>query len=208
MDAAVNNERILIERAREGDTSSFSQLVRIYQERAVHAAYSFLGNYEDARDVAQEAFIKCYHHLSNFKNESRFYTWFYRILANACKDFLRKKKVRKNIFFWLDSGEDPENETDPILNVAENRKNARESLINQELGGALYEALEKLPLQQKSAFSLRYLEGLGMEDIADSMDLSVGTVKATLWQAAQKMRKLMGSYLECKEGVPCEKPGF
>ena len=95
-----------------------------------------------------------------------------------------------------------------MMNVVEARKNAREGLMNQELGSQLHKALEKLPLQQKSAFSLRYLEGLGMEDIADSMDLSVGTVKATLWQAAQKMRKLMRSYLECKEGVPCEKPGF
>ncbi len=199
-DTRVEKEQWLVQRARDGDTDSFSQLVLIYQERAVHIAHSFLGNFEDARDAAQEAFVKCYQNLSSFKEESRFYTWFYRILVNTCKDFLRKKKVRKNIFFWIDRDAAAEHETDPVTNVVEQRKNARQGLMDEELGVQIQKALERLPFQQRSAFSLRYLEGLSLEEIAESMHLSVGTVKATLWQAGQKMRNFLGVYLECKEG--------
>ena len=185
----INKETDLIQQAQGGDLRSFSALVEIYQARAVHIAYSFLGNYEDARDIAQEVFMKTYESLKNFKAESKFYTWFYRILVNACKDFLRKKKVRQLLSFWFhrngDSGDDP------LMNIAGNTKSPSQNLADKELGNEIYKALEKLPLQQRSAFSLRYLEGMSLEEIAESMGLSVGAVKANLWQAAQKMRKAL-----------------
>ena len=189
MEEIVKNENELIQQARSGDIKSFSALVEIYQERAVHIAYSFLGNFEDARDIAQEAFVKVYESLQSFKAESKFYTWFYRILVNACKDFLRKKKVRQHLSFWFKR--DGNEEGDPLMNVAGNAKNASEELMDRELGDEIYRALEKLPLQQRSAFSLRYLDGLSIEEIAESMSLSTGAVKANLWQAGQKMRKFL-----------------
>ena len=186
-------ELALIETARNGDLRSFSALVEIYQERAVHIAYSFLGNYEDARDMAQEAFVKAYESLQSFKAESRFYTWFYRILANTCKDFLRKKTVRQHLSFWFHrDGDDPE---DPWANVAGRTKNALENLADQELGDAIVKAMEKLPLQQRSTFSLRYLEGLSLEEIASTMGLSLGAVKANLWHAGQKMQKVLIGFM-------------
>src|SRR3989338_8475655 len=113
----VKNENELIQQARSGDIKSFSALVEIYQERAVHIAYSFLGNFEDARDIAQEAFVKAYESLQSFKAESKFYTWFYRILVNACKDFLRKKRTRWSLMAWLPPAQDLEE--DPMNNVAD-----------------------------------------------------------------------------------------
>ena len=190
---AVNQELLLIEKARSGDIKSFSALVMLYQERAVHIAYSFLGNYEDARDIAQEAFMKTYESLKNFKAESRFYTWFYRILVNACKDFLRKKNVRQHLSFWF--RRDGDSEDDPLMNIAGDTSSAAENLMDQELGDEIYKALEKLPLRQRSAFSLRYLEGMSLEATAESMGLSVGAVKANLWHAGQKMQKFLGGYL-------------
>jgi len=181
------HEAWLISQARDGDISSFSALVEIYQERAVRTAYSFLGNMEDARDSAQEAFVKAYDQLPRFNADSRFYTWFYRILINCCKDFLRKKKSRPTVSFWAREEEGMDlTETLPAKD-----KDAAQSLANKELGDEIYKALETLPFQQRSAFTLRYLDGLSLEEIAESMDLSVGAVKAHLWQAGQKMKKLL-----------------
>ena len=143
--------------------------------------------------MAQEAFVKAYENLKNFKAESRFYTWFYRILMNTCNDFLRKKKVRQHLSFWFHRNGDSED--DPLMNIAGNTRSASENLVDQELGDEIYKALEKLPLQQRSAFSLRYLEGMSLADIAESMGLSVGAVKANLWQAGQKMQKFLGGFM-------------
>lgn len=179
-------EYALIDKARGGDTSSFSALVELHQERAIHTANSFLGNFEDARDIAQEAFVKAYENLDSFKSESRFYTWFYRILLNQCKDFLRKKKVRRAFSFFFATAQDED--LDPMANVPDSAKNPGQMMADRELGSALNEALEKLPFRQKSVFVLRYLEGLSLEDISESLGVTVGAVKAHLWQAGKKMR--------------------
>jgi len=193
----ISNEERLLQNARNGDLRAFSGLVKLYQERAVRVAYSFTGDYEDARDLAQEAFVKAYEKLGNFEGTSRFYTWFYRILANHCKDFLRKKKVRQWISLGLFRNE--EDESDPVANVRAGSRGAYETLLDAELGSKISDAFEKLPFQQKKAFVLRYLEGLGLEEVAQHMELSVGAVKAHLWHAAKKMRKNLGEYLSLEE---------
>jgi len=187
-------EEEFILRARHGDSRSFSALVEIYQERAVRIAYSFVGNFEDARDMAQEAFVKAYENLGSFKEQSRFYTWFYRILVNACKDFMRKKKVRRHLSFWLNRDGADERMEDPVMNVETHAKNAAQELVNKELGAAIIHAMDRLPSQQRTAFSLRYLEGLSLEEVSESMGVSVGAVKATLWQAGQKMQKFLAEF--------------
>jgi len=191
------NEKDLIAQARNGDLNSFSALVEIYQERVVHIANAFVGNFEDARDIAQEAFVKAYEHLSTFRGESRFYTWLYRIVVNLCKDFLRKRKRRQQFSFWF--GRSEEDEVDPVLNVAGKGGDAAEALVNEELGVLIQEGLEKLPFRQKSAFALRYLEGLSLEEIAHSMNTSVGAVKANLWIAANKMKAWLKKRGYCHE---------
>lgn len=193
LEEKAKKEILLVQQARGGDIRSFSALVEIHQERAVHIAYSFLGNFEDARDIAQEAFVKAYQSLENFKAESKFYTWFYRILVNACKDFLRKKKVRHHLSFWL--RQDKEDEEDPLENITDHAKDASEELANRELGNEIFLALDRLPPQQRSTFSLRYLDGMSLEEISENMGLSMGAVKANLWQAGQKMQKNLSSFL-------------
>ena len=191
MEEIAINEKALIERARGGDTDSFSALVRVYQERAIHAAYAIIGNFEDARDIAQDSFVKAYTSLESFKEQSKFYTWFYRILVNTSKDFLRKRKLRQLVPFWFGGLDEEEGGTDPVANVAAVTETAPQELMNRELGAQIFEALERLPFRQRSAFSLRYLEGLSLEEIAGSLGISVGAVKANLWQAGDKMRKYL-----------------
>ena len=177
------DERVLIQKARGGDAQAFSALVRSYQEDAIHLAYSFLRNWEDARDVAQEAFVKAYQGLGGFRHESQFSTWLYRIVMNLCKDFLRRKKTRP--------ADEP---LDINLEVMAKGPDPRRSLMNQEMGAALQEAIRELPFRQQSVFVLRYLEGLPLEEIAKTAGISVGAVKAHLWQACEKMKKRLGGW--------------
>jgi len=194
-EAVIFNEAALVLKAKAGDLKAFSALVECYQERAVATAYSFVENFEDARDLAQEAFVKAHEKIASFRTESRFYTWFYRILANLCKDFLRKKKVRRYISFFTGQdlrGEGVEETTARVVSPA---KNAGEMLINEELGDKILKATAALPIQQKNVFTLRYLEEFSLAEIAETLHLSEGAVKAHLWQAGQKIKKSLGDYL-------------
>jgi RNA polymerase sigma-70 factor (ECF subfamily) len=106
---------------------------------------------------------------------------------------LRKKKVRQHLSFWFGKG-DPAEELDPTAEVPDRSPNAREGLMGAETGLLIQSALEKLPLRQRSAFVLRYLEGQSLEEIARHMEISEGAVKAELWHAAGKMRRWLKAY--------------
>lgn len=198
-DGAAINEEALVSQAQGGSLEAFSSLVEMYQERAIHAANSFVGNFEDARDIAQDAFVKAYQNLARFEGQSRFYTWFYRILVNSCKDFLRKKKLRRTVSFW--TRDEKGDERDGSEAIVSPEATAVETALSRELGAKIHAALERLPFQQRSAFTLRYLEGLSMEEIAETMGLSVGAVKAHLWQGGQKMKKQLKEYRQTGEGT-------
>jgi len=187
----LKTESELIRQAREGDLDAFTALVHKHEKRAIHIAYAFLGNFEDACDMAQEAFVKVYENLNRFKGQSLFSTWLYRIVANRCKDFLRKENLRK-WGLWIPR--DRNRNKRSLADQPVTRKKALKDLLDQELGAQIHEALEKLPLRQKSVFILRYLEGMRMEEIAQTENLTTGAVKAHLWQAGQKMKKSLGSY--------------
>ncbi len=190
------NERLLIDQARRGEIESFSALVEAHQERAVRLAYSFLGNLEDARDAAQEAFIKAFRNLDSFKGHSSFSTWLYRIVVNGCKDVLRKRKLRRHFSFWLGSEDgEGEGQWEPTAGG----KNPSETLLNKELGTVCREALEDLPFRQRTAFTMRYMEGMSLKEIGESMGITEGAVKANLWQASQKMQKSLAPFLKLKE---------
>ncbi len=188
------NETNLVERAKHRDTAAFSALVKRYQERMLRVAYSFLGNREDARDIAQEAFVKAYESLPGFRGGSLFSTWLHRILVNLCKDYLRKKSVRQNLFFVPRESEEEE-ETRREDRGPSPPVGALDSVLGQEVGAAIREALETLPLQQRSAFTLRYLDGMSLAEIADTLGVSEGAVKAHVWQAAQKMQKKLAAFV-------------
>jgi RNA polymerase sigma-70 factor (ECF subfamily) len=163
----------------------------MHEERVIGAAYGFLGNWEDARDVAQEAFVKAYENLSSFRQESKFYTWLYRIAANLSKDFLRKKKLRR----WMGLASVPvDEENDPVLTLPGRDADSLKQMENKELGGEIDKALQKLPMQQRTAFTLRYFEGLSLEEIGQVMGITTGAAKATLWQAGQKMKRELQDY--------------
>ena len=183
-----NKDTIL--KAQEGDMFAFRALVDEHKEQAVRIAYSITGNFADAQDVAQDAFIRVYKNINSFKFNSRFSTWFYRIVVNLGHDFLRKKKRSKVV---LDNG----NKMQPLDEQNEDGKNADpgKMLLNKELKAKIEEELTLLPEKQQVAFSLRYKKDMKMREIAEVMGVSESSVKMHLFRTIDKMQKKLGEYV-------------
>lgn len=197
----VPQEVDLARRAREGDVQAFGALVTLYQERSIRLAYSLLGNWEDSRDAAQEAFVKAYQALKTFKSESLFSTWFYRILVNHCRDFQRRKKVRSHLSQDVNSFAE---EDEPSLEnrVPSASPGPLSRALDRELEARIREDLKALPERQRTVFSLRYFDGMTLHEIAETLMITEGAVKANLWQAGEKMKSRLSEYLEVKGVKP------
>ena len=183
----------LVAESKKGDERAFAELVKRHREKAVELAYLAVGNYEDARDLSQEAFVKVYHSLKRFEMRAKFSTWFYRILMNTAKDFLRKKQWKQ--FLTWKTHEEME---DFFEKVHQPGVSPVKDLMREELQHQMTGALVKLPLKQRWIFTLRFLEGLSIREIGEATNLSEGTVKAALHFGIQKFKNHIAPYV--KEG--------
>lgn len=178
----------LIRAAQKGDRSSFDTLVRRYDRSVLRLALHMLGNEEDAQDIHQEAFIKAYRHLSNFRFECSFYTWLYRIVTNLCLDQLRRRKSRReDPGTVLDaSGE----EMDLMANVQDNRATAdpARELQRKHQNAAIQSALGELTPRERTVFELKHYQGLKLRTIGDMLSTTEETAKNTLFRATRKLR--------------------
>ena len=179
-------ERALIERSRTGDAAAFEALVAPYDRRLLGLAYDLVGNAEDARDVYQEALLAVYRALPGFRMESSFSTWMHRIAINQALKFRRR---------WRrpEAGETAQEE------IAEQRAGGstpEEVVLDRELRAQLESGLEQLSPQERLAFALCHLQGTRLKDAAVMMDCSVGSVKSYLFRAREKMRGVLGAYLD------------
>ncbi len=175
----------LVDRFKKGEEKAFDELVNKYKKRIYYLAYSLTSNHADALDLSQEAFIKVYKSIHRFRGRSSFYTWLYRITVNICLNHLKKKAKRKEVSF------------DERIEVAQVGwwSNPKKALENKELQEDLTKAIDSLPPQQKTVFTLRHLEGLPHKEIASILGCSIGNVKANLFQALQKLRQRLKGYL-------------
>ena len=189
----MNSELYLIKKIQDGDKELFAVLVDAYKERALRTAWFFTQNWEDAKDVSQKAFIKAYRHLRSFKGSSTFYTWFYRILSNTAKDFLRSR-------WWHNLREHPrrtqDGTEDPLDQVSDKKRTTTEIVMNQELFQHIGHFIGELPAGQKDVVILRYNDELSLEEIALALGKSIGTVKSQLFQAHQRLKNKCAQYLE------------
>jgi len=154
-------------------------------------AYMTLRNWEDAKDVSQEAFIKIYRSVGNYKGEAKFSTWFYRIVMNTAKDCLRKRRWKS--FLGMKSSEE---KTSFLEHIKDPGAGADQTTLGWELGEKISDAISGLPERQKQIFNLRFIEHLSMVEISDTMGIAVGTVKATLHFAVQKFSKELSPYMK------------
>jgi len=120
--------------------------------------------------------------------------------VNGCKDFLRKKKVRGFILLCTGRRENEEG-VEVTVDAVDAGRGATEAMLDKEMGEQIRQALDRLPFQQRAAFTLRYLDGLSIEEVADSMTLTEGAVKAHLWQGGQKMKVYLKKYVMAEEGA-------
>ena len=178
----------LIREAQRGDRGSFDALVRRYDQSVLRLALHMLGNEQDAQDVHQEAFIKAYRHLNNFRFECSFYTWLYRIVTNLCLDQLRRRKSRReDPATVVDSSGD---EMDLMANVTDDRAmaNPGRELDRKVMGERIAAALEKLTPRERTVFELKHYQGLKLRTIGEMLSTTEETAKNTLFRATRKLR--------------------
>lgn len=178
----------LIRAAQKGDRSAFDSLVRRYDRSVLRLALHMLGNEEDAQDVHQEAFIKAYRHLSNFRFECSFYTWLYRIVTNLCLDQLRRRKSRReDPGTVLDASGD---ELDLMANVQDDRSGAdpARELERKHQNAAIQSALAELTPRERTVFELKHYQGLKLRTIGEMLSTTEETAKNTLFRATRKLR--------------------
>ncbi len=183
----------IIEAVLQGDADRYGELVSRYQLAAWKLAYSFVGDWEEAKDLSQNGFVKAYRHLARFRGGSRFSTWLYRIVVNECKDFLRRRRRQPELVSFGKSGEDPKDL--PAIDPPDPRAGPRETAHQRELAGKLSQAIGMLPMKQKSVFILHHLHGLSLEEVSQVMGCRLGTAKTHLFRAGENLRLRMEPYL-------------
>src|SRR5579875_1184443 len=182
------NDTELIREAQQGNRAAFEELVRHYDSAVLRLAYHLTRSEQDAQDIYQEAFLKAYRNLNNFRFECSFYTWIYRIVTNLCLDLLRKRQVRKE-----DSGitVDSEGGTYDLLDqVADQRSGAspERDLMRRELGARIAKALQKLTPRERMVFEMKHYQGLKLRTIGEILNTTEETAKNTLFRGTQKLR--------------------
>lgn len=189
-------DRDLIARCQAGDRAAFQALVARYQKRAYGIAYGVLRNPDDAMDVTQEVFVKIYRSIGQFKGDSSFFTWLYRIVVNLCIDHCRKHGRLKPVEY--DDGYARKDAEDGVLPLTASTRSMHPDRAygDRELGRALHEALATLTENHRAIIVLREVDGLSYEEISDVMQCQIGTVMSRLHHARKNLQKALQPYLE------------
>jgi len=187
------DDKTLVKRAQGGDYSSFDELVRRYQERLYGTIYHMTSNHEDAHDLAQETFIKAHKALANFKGDSSFFTWIYRIAVNKTINFLKSRKNKIHLSL-NDLDFNAEHDPDVVALVSENTPRREVNLA--ELQEKLNEAMQKLSDVQRLVVTLHDVQGMSHEEISKIMDCNTGTVRSRLFYARQQLQGHLSEYLK------------
>lgn len=182
----------IVERVQRGDKNAFNLLVTKYQHKVAHLVSRYVKNSGDVADVVQEAFIKAYRALPNFRGDSAFYTWLYRIAVNSAKNYL-VSMGRKPPANDVDAEEADYYDGSDALK--ENSSPERR-LMSDQMQKMLFDTVDKLPEDLRMAITLRELEGLSYEDIANVMDCPVGTVRSRIFRAREAIDKVIQPLLQ------------
>ena len=179
------NEKDLIRKAKQGDMLAFEELILKHEKIVYNLALRMMNHSEDAQDIAQEVFLKAYRSLANFDERSAFSTWLYRITHNTCIDEMRKRKGKQT--YSLE--EELENEDGSMQRqVADAGATPEESLLRAEQKSEILQALDTLSEEHKAAVVLRDVKGLSYEEIAEILELSLGTVKSRINRARNQLK--------------------
>ncbi len=200
MTEPADADAVLVERAKRGDVSAFEMLVVKYQRRIERLIGRMVRDADLVQDIAQESFIRAYRALPQFRGDSAFYTWLYRIAVNTAKKALVDKKrdplVLESALVSTEEGEEPSR--------AENELSDGETpeavLASKEIAATVNAAIDALSEDLRQAIVLREIEGLSYEDIADVMNCPIGTVRSRIFRAREAIANRLRPLLGTKEG--------
>ncbi len=189
------DDRDLVARAQKNDEWASEQLVLRYQEKAYAIAYHICsGDREEAKDLTQEAFLKAFRNIKQFRSESSFYTWFYRILVNTCLDGIRRRRRWQRIFLPWRSGQKEGEPSKALFQKepgVEAAINPMTVLSSKQLTRETRKALMSLPEKQRVIFQLKVFQGMRIREIARVMGSAEGTVKSHLFRATHSLREAL-----------------
>lgn len=187
---------LLIQKAQKGDTNAFGTLVASYEKFIFNVACKMFSNSEDAADIAQEALIKVYKNIDKFDFNSSFSTWLYRITVNACIDEMRRRKGKES--FSIDAEDE---ESGLTVQIEDTSLGAEEKVIQNETVSEVRAAIDKLSDEHKTVIILRDLQDMTYEQVAQTLDISIGTVKSRLARARKSLKDIILKDREQKENV-------
>ena len=182
------DDSLLVREAQRGNRAAFEELVRHYDQAVLRLAMHLTGSEHEAQDIYQEAFLKAFKSVGNFRFECSFYTWIYRIVTNLCLDHLRKRTVRKED---APVATDASGESyDLIDRVPDARSgaNPERDLMRRELGSRISRALQRLTPRERMVFELKHYHGLKLRTVGEVLNTTEETAKNTLFRATQKLR--------------------
>jgi RNA polymerase sigma-70 factor (ECF subfamily) len=175
------DELQLVARARQGDMDAFEALVTCYERYVYNLALRVVGDPAEAEDLAQQAFVRAWRGLPNFRGRSRFSTWLYRIVTNLC--YNRLPQIRNDLAMLVADEE--------ALAIPDERQAIEPALLSSELRAAIYRALETLPESYRLLLTLRHLQELSYEEIAQVTGMPLGTVKTGIFRARRALREVL-----------------
>ncbi len=185
-------DQMLVERVQKGDKAAFDLLIHKYQHRIVSLVSRYITDQSEALDVAQEAFIKAYRAIGNFRGDSAFYTWLYRIAINTAKNWLVARN-RRPPASDIDAADAEQYDVESRL---KERSTPENELLREEIEKTVYDTIAQLPEDLRTAIMLREIEGMSYEEIATTMECPIGTVRSRIFRAREaideKLKPLVG----------------
>lgn len=185
--ANAKNDFQLVERAKEGDQRAYAELMQRYKDSIYFMTLKMINNKDDAMDLTVETFGKAFENLDRYKPDFAFSTWLFRIATNNSIDFIRKKRLS---VISMDSMVDDEGDDRP-LQIKSDSLNPEETSIKKQQSKELKDIVDKLPSRYKTLIILRYFDELSYEEIAQQLDLPLGTVKAQLFRARDLLSNVL-----------------
>ncbi len=184
----------MIRAAQAGDQYAVERLVQAYDQNVLRLAMNLLRSQEDASDIYQEAFLRVFRNLHNFRFDCSFHTWLYRIVTNLCLDHLRKRKVRKEESTLLETSDGP---VDRMEVVPEERAegNPQRNLLSRQLHNRIRDILATLTPRERVVFEMRHYQGMRLKAIGEILGTTEEAAKNCLFRATQKMRAALGDFV-------------
>jgi len=183
----AKNDFIFVERAKEGDQKAYAELMHRYKDSIYFMVLKMVNNKDDAMDITVTTFAKAFENLEKYRPDYAFSTWLFRIATNGSIDFIRKKKIQTTSI----EGFSDRDGDDRVFEIKSDVLNPEETSIKKQQTEQLKEIIERLPARYKTLIVLRYFDELSYEEIAEQMDLPLGTVKAQLFRGRDLLSNIL-----------------